>query len=176
MSKYQVKQTVHERKEAAQYRIKEKVAILAHWESGGMTPKDLNFSPKSKAAFCKWEDAELEEVVLIDGKEKTVHGVFSITEATLDKPYNSIFKERAIDLIGKLNARRTKKGQNSEIVKLKAENKEYKVAIENITNEFVKSRARNNELERIAAAKQLEVDRLMRRLKNVVPLGPKGVD
>lgn len=173
MLKYKAKLNVHERKQAAQNRIKEKVAILAKWEITGMSPKALKFSPKSKAAFCKWEDADLEETVLIDGKEKTVHGVFSFTEATLDKPYNSIFKERVVELIAKLNSRRTKKGQNSEIMKLKLEIKEYKVALENITNEFVASRAKVNELERTAAAKQLEIERLMRRLKNLVPLGPE---
>ena len=176
MSKHQSNQHRDERKQAAQQRIKEKVAILAKWESEGITTEDPNFFvPTSKAAFCRWEDEKLEEVVLIDEKETTVCGVFSFTDATLDKGYNSAHKERAVDLIDKLKNRRTKKGQNSEIKKLKAKVKEYEISLQNINNELVESRAENKELNALLSAKKLEVERLTKRLKNVEPLGPKGV-
>lgn len=175
MNRYQADLTRDSRKLAAQSRIQEKVAILAKWESEGIFPKDLKYVPKSKAAFCKWDDSDLTEIASIDGRERKIHGIFSFTEATLDKPFNAALKERAVELITKLNARKTRRGQASEIKKLKALNRELTIALQKITNEFVGSRSRNNELERTVIAQRMEIDRLMDRLRNVVPFGPKGV-
>lgn len=174
MLKYKAKQSREERKQAAKNRIKEKVVILAKWESEGMSSNDLKFPIKSKAAFCKWEDPELEETVLIDGKQQIVHGVFCFTEATLDKDYNSSLKERVVELIGKLNARRTRRGQNAEIMRLKAEIKEYKIAIQNITDEFTASRIEFNEGEKKLKYQTQVIERLEARLRNVETF-PRGV-
>ena len=129
------------RESKAKLRLQEKVALLEKWSIEGV-PEGYESCPSKIGEFNDWQDEDLSEVVVIDGGEHTLKGVYRLSTPTTNK-YKDTLKADAIKYMRKIADAPKPKG---EVKRLTAEVAILTDTRTKLGNEIVELRYEINEL------------------------------